>query len=443
MYKVWCIVCITLFLLLNVPSGAQNKSAPPAASVSGTRTENTGIQEQKEYNGKITDLESRIEKLEKAQAAEKSESELENLLKEVQTLKLSSQEQEQTVNRVFRGGERQQAQLNPEISLTGDFFGSYSSSDAAFITETSDFTDGRDQFYLREAEFHIISPLDPFTRGKFFLGIPGTGKVSLSEMIGEAYMEWLNLPGGLNLKVGKYNTQFGILNRWHDHGLPQVDRPHVLTELFGTNNFGGIGIAGNFLLPKLWAHVNELDCEIITGGDGHAFDTKYNNPIGVMHLKNYYDLSRDTYLEIGLSGAYGYNDKKNEYATKLADVDIAYKWVPAARSHYRTTELRGEFIVSQREGAGKDINRYGFYTYIRNKMGPSYWIGLRYGYTQLPMDPVKKNEWDITPSIDFWQSEFVMMRLQYSYTQRSFADNDHAVFLQSVWSMGPHKHEAY
>lgn len=76
-------------------------------------------------------------------------------------------------------------------------------------------------------------------------------------------------------------------------------------------------------------------------------------------------------------------------------------------------------------------------------MGSRFWAGLRYGYSQLPRDSEKKYEWDITPTIDFWQSEFVMMRLQYSYTCRSYEVNDHSFFLQSVWAMGPHKHEAY
>ena len=79
------------------------------------------------------------------------------------------------------------------------------------------------------------------------------------------------------------------------------------------------------------------------------------------------------------------------------------------------------------------------------------WIGLRYSYSGMPADPDSKNyiildgenEWDISPTLDYWQSEFVMLRLQYSYTKRSYMDDDHSVFLQTVWSMGPHKHEAY
>ena len=445
---------ILLFAFMNTSLVAQESSKPLSEyeiTDAITQLEKTLSEVRTGYEDKISKLESRIKELEKVSAKEESASELENLLREAKDMKDKGKKKDTSIDRVFKGSERSQPQMNPEISMTGDFFGSYSSSKASFITDPGDFTDGRNQFYLREAEFHIIAPLDPFTRGKFFLGIPGTGEASLSEMICEAYMEWLNLPAGMNMKIGLFNTQFGILNRWHAHGLPQIDRPRALTNMFGKENFGGLGLGGNFLLPGLWAHVNELNIEIISGGDGLNFHEDYDNVIGVAHLKNYYDLTRNTYLEIGISGAHGYNDKKEKHTTSLAGIDLTYKWVPAGRSHYRTTEFRSEFFLSHREEPDDTLNRFGFYSYIRNKMGSSFWVGLRYSYSEMPRDPFSEAhvvlkdeyEWDISPTIDFWQSEFVMMRLQYSYTSRSHEENDHAVFIQTVWSMGPHKHEAY
>ena len=434
---------VVLVVLITYSAQAQGPRGRP----SRVDKENSTIQKYdtlEDYEAKIAELESRLKKLEKAKAEEESTTELEKLLQEAQDLRSQKRQiQGVSINRVFRGSERHQPQLNPEISLTGDFFFNYSSSDALYITEPSDFTDGRNQFYLRDLGFHFVSPLDPFTRGKFFLGLPGSGDNALSDMIDEAYMEWLNLPLGLNLKIGQYFNQFGILNRYHDHGLPQVDRPSVLTRLFGNGNLGGFGLSGNFLLPSLWAHVNELNVEIATSGDGFCYDDSYDNVFGVMRLKNYYDLTQNTYFEFGLSGAHGYNDKDNQYSSTLAALDYTYKWVPAGRSHYRTTEISGEFIYSHREVAGNDLDRYGFYTYIRNKMGARSLVGLRYGYTQFPFDREEKSEWDITPTLEVWQSEFVMMRLEYSYTERNYGENDHTIFVHTVWSMGPHKHEAY
>ena len=202
-------------------------------------------------------------------------------------------------------------------------------------------------------------------------------------------------------------------------------------------------MAANFLLPKLWAHVNELDVEVVTGGDGISFDERSDNVIVVSHLKNYYDLTRNAYLEIGFSGAHGYNNLVSHDRTTLVELDLTYKWTPADRSHYKTVEFRNEFFLSHRETPVGDLNRFSFYSYLSNKMGARYWAGVRFNYAELPQSVDKEYEWDVSPYLDFWQSEFVMVRLQYSYTERNFGENDHSFFLQSVWSMGPHKHEAY
>ena len=433
--KVFCMITTILILFLMTPS---------VWAESETRSD---LKEQldkinDEYRDKITDLESRIEAIERARERQEQESELQQLLDDVGKLSQETAKPSADINRVFKGDTRQQPQLNPEISVTGDFFGSCTTSDDPGITDPGDFSDGMNQFYLRDLGLHFVAPLDPFTRGKFFLGIPGSGDVSLGEMIDEAYMEWLNLPGGMNLKIGQFYHQFGILNRYHDHGLPQFDRPRALNNLFG-GNLGGFGLNANFLLPGLWATVNELDVALTTSGDGFCFDDAYDTVMGVAHLKNYYDLTRNTYLELGMSGAHGYNDRDHEYATTLAALDLTCKWVPAGRSHYRTMEFRSEFFFSHREEGAGNLDRYGFYTYIKNRMGVRKWVGVRYSYTELPWESDDRYEWDISPTLDIWQSEFVMWRLQYSYTERSFRENDHAVFLHAVWSMGPHKHEAY
>ncbi len=429
----YCCVLILVFLLgAAVSANAQQRN----------RGGKSGINPQLEQ--RIRELEEKIEALEKEKKEEESASELELLLQQADDMSSEKADDEISANKVFKGEERQQQQLNPEISMNGDFVGAFSSSTDERIEKAGDYTDGRNQIMFREAELSVMAPLDPFTRGKFFLGIPGSGSEEpLTSIIEEAYMEWLNLPGGINLKVGEFITQFGELNRWHTHGLPQVDRPLPLVRLFGNENFGGVGIAGNILLPSLTAHVNELDLSVTSGGDGISFDDSYRNIVGVARYKNYYDINRDTYFELGLSGAHGYNNEAEGHKTTLGAVDMTLKWVPAARSHYRTTEFKAEMFMSHRETAGDDLDRYGFLTLIHNKLGARFWHGLRFSYTELPLSVADEHEWEITPSIDFWQSEFVMLRAQYTYTERSYMEKDHTIFLQTIWAMGPHKHDVY
>ncbi len=51
--------------------------------------------------------------------------------------------------------------------------------------------------------------------------------------------------------------------------------------------------------------------------------------------------------------------------------------------------------------------------------------------------------YQLVPSITWWQSEWVFFRLQYNYVKPEDGGGNHTVLLQTVWAMGPHKHETY
>jgi len=101
--------------------------------------------------------------------------------------------------------------LNPEISVTGDFL---------FSTGQDSTSDQSSDFNFRNLGLHLESWLDPYTRFK--------GAVEFHEdetELGEAYVTLYNFSDDLNLTFGKFRQQFGVVNRWHKHGLDQVDFP--------------------------------------------------------------------------------------------------------------------------------------------------------------------------------------------------------------------------
>ncbi len=49
----------------------------------------------------------------------------------------------------------------------------------------------------------------------------------------------------------------------------------------------------------------------------------------------------------------------------------------------------------------------------------------------------------LVPSLTWWQSEWVFLRLAYHYVKPEEEDGNHTVLFQTVWAVGPHKHEAY
>ena len=389
----------------------------------------------------INDIMAKMEKAEQ-------EDELQKLLKEAKQLESVERTEETGIGKRFHTGVRQQQKLNPNITIEGDFFNAVSSSKNAFISDPSDLSYGNNGFFMRELQINLASPLDPFTRGKAFVSFTKDGIT-----VEEAYMEWLNLPLNMNLKMGIFYSEFGALNRWHDHALPQFDRPKVLVNNFSNLGLGGFGMNANFMLPQLlFADENSLDLAVINGGNGVSFTNQGKDRlIYIAHLNNYYDISRDTYFEWSLSGAAGKNDPAEEYNSYVGSLAFTYKWVPIGRAKYRTIDWKTEFIFNHREDPIKNVNSKGFYTSLKNKMNARYWLGGRIGYSELPYDNTQ-SEWDFTVCVDFWQSEFVMVRYQYQYSIRDFNNvlnypgaypNDSSFIFHVSWAMGPHKHEAY
>ncbi len=396
--------------------------------------------------GKIQYLEQRLRQLEALMTAQQEETRRASLRQrgQQQARGQGAAGQRESSPVRFQSAQRQMNQLNPEISMGGDFMGWIRSPETVRDRDGTPlepaFAAGN-RFWFREAELSIIAPLDPYTRGKFFFGIPSDGGELAIE---EAYMQWINLPTGLNLKIGFFRNQFGQLNRWHDHALPQADRPHVLqTFLGGEGGLAGLGGSFNWTLPGLWSHVNDLTVEFISGGDGISYADNFSrNRILLGRLKNYWDLSANTYLELGVSGSYGHNDSARQYTTRLGGIDLNYRWIPAGRGHYRSLEVRAEAIGSWRETLAGDVQAWGGYLSIQNRLNARFLTSLRVDYTQLP-ENADHDLKAIGATLDYWQSEFVVFRIQIDRIQRSFAATENRLIFQAIWAMGPHKHEAY
>ena len=397
----------------------------------------------------ISRLDSLILNMNTAGRQETKEDNLQKLLDEANQLSSRDKEKEVDLSKRFQSGTRQQQGLNPNISLGGDFFGAISSSKNDYVSEPGDIQYGNNGFFLREVELALEAPLDPFTRGKTYISIT---KESIS--IEEAYMEWLNLPLKMNLKIGIFYPEFGPLNRYHDHALPQFDRPRALVNLFSNEGLSGVGFSSNFLLPKiLFADASTFDISVVNGGNDISFEsTRKAGMLYIGQFKNYYDINQNSYIELRLSGVTGENPSIIERRSYVGSIGLTYKWAPIGREKYRTIDWKTEFLFSHREENTGSTKSKGFYSSVQNKLNARFWLGARIGYSELPFDNRQK-EWDYSINLDFWQSEFIFTRIQYQYNSRDINSpipypagllpDDHTIILQVCWAMGPHKHEAY
>lgn len=436
------------FICISSLSGQQQQSINKAVQDSLVLLKNEVVQ-LKTGNKVILDrLDSLINDIILKEEQAEGDGDIQKLLEEANQLSVLEKEIEEDLSIKFQSGVRQQQALNPNISLGGDFFGAVSSSNHELISEPGDVSYGNNGFFLREVELALESPLDPFTRGKTFISI---SKEAIS--IEEAYMEWLNLPLKMNLKLGIFYTEFGPINRYHDHALPQFDRPRALVNLFSNKGLGGTGLASSFMLPEiLFSDATTLDLTVVKGtntGDNFSFDG--NSLLYSGQFKNYYDVSQNSYFEFRLSSVTGRNPSEGKNYSYVGSLGLEYKWVPAGREKYKTFDWKTELFYSSRKENVGTIRSKGFYSSVQNKLNARFWLGGRIGYSELPYDQ-NQYEWDFTINLDFWQSEFVFTRIQYQYNRRNIAamdpypggiPNDHTIFLQVCWAMGPHKHEAY
>lgn len=333
----------------------------------------------------------------------------------------------------FTGGERTLQKLNPEISATGDVTGRFSDNH-----ESPDFN----RLKFDGFEMAIQHPLDPFSQAKFFItGEDEDGEIAFS--LEEGYVSWESLPGNLGVKLGRFHTNFGKLNRYHKHALPWADRDLPTRTLFGNEGLIGNGISLNWLPPKLpFAQTNEISFEVINNSTDRAFSGRgFADPLFVGRLQSYYDLTDNAYFEWGVSAATSHWDLEKKHRSVVTGLDLSYRWEPLRRALYRSLEVRSEFFYDLREEwPGGDI--FGLYASGQYQLNRRWYAGLRYQYGQR-LENNDDHEWSLGPILTFWQSEWVRLRAQYDFVNRNFDNRENRLFLQLTWALGPHKHEAY
>ena len=342
----------------------------------------------------------------------------------------------------FQQSSRSLQALNPEISVSGDMLGKYL-SEAPHYTEEE-----RSGFSLRVVEVAMQSNLDPFSLAKVIL------EFSPEEIaLAEAFATWINPFPRLNITAGKFRQQFGVVNRWHEHALDQIAYPLPIELYMGEEGLTQTGLSVNWLIPSLIAQVNELTLQVTNSENEILFSgAEFSLPATLLHLKNYYDLDPDTYLEWGISGMAGTNDSlgfdldQNHRWTYLAGLDFTLSWSPLNRALYKGITWRSELFYVKKELTGLDpIKAFGAFSYLDYRLDQRWIAGLRGDLAQ-PLETGNNGQylWKIVPYLTFWQSEYVYFRLEFSHLAgKNLEVKDNRMTMQLNWSVGPHRHERY
>ncbi|MEW6163112.1 MAG: hypothetical protein AB1606_07360 [Nitrospirota bacterium] len=363
--------------------------------------------------------------------------EIESRIKTLEETVIKQQEiierQQKTIEELMPGLGKPPLEL-PDISVIGDIVGTFSDDKAE---------PDRNKVVLREAELALGGYLYPDIRADVIATLHRHSDGEYKTELEEGYISFLKTPvPGLALKIGEKLLDFGKLNPRHPHHWNFVDRPEVLKSYLGDHGLSGQGVNLSYLLPTpfflqldlgAW-HVDSEEhhhSEHVGAGDilGLAEET-YST-----RLWSSFDLAENQELEFGLSGirSYGSHFREHKDRVQVAGMDLTYRWLGKG---LRRLLFQNEFLFLNRDVPVGDLDRWGLYSHLNYRFDKYWDAGICFDWMETPF-PDKKEKSFISGIFTRSLTETTKLRLQYKYDTR---DNNHTVYLQTTFGIGPHAH---
>lgn len=326
--------------------------------------------------------------------------------------------------------------FNPEIGVLADVVGQ--------ISESSAEGEGNDKLSVRELELIFGHPIDPYSRFDATLAFSDFEE---QPSIEEAYITHWGIPAGIKARLGRLRPKVGKASSLHRDSLDSVDEPLVVSKYLGAEGLFRTAGEVSLFLPTPWTAVtNELAGGIMEGGVGEGgtlFGSTTRHPSFYAHLKNFWEISDVSTLELGATHLIGSKDADAALEVNLFGLDATF-------IHYATSvnklKLQTEAYLQERdESEGFDNNPWGIYSLIDYRLSPRFGFGGRFDYVE-PVDVALSNlsrNGDIAWAyyFTFYQSEFARWRLEGRHTEFAEGGDDNTFFLQGTVAIGVHKHQ--
>jgi hypothetical protein len=298
---------------------------------------------------------------------------------------------------------------------------------------------------LGESEISLAANIDDKFYGQATLAVESEdGEDELG--IEEAYVETLALPNGFNLRAGRFFSGVGYLNGHHAHTDKFFDRPLAYQAFLG-GQYGDDGV------QVCWVAPTDVFLEL----GGEIFRGSTHNGTGTHSLFAHAggDIGDSTAWLAGVSmlasrvedGEDGFSGDRELYIA-----DVTWKWAPRGNFKDGGITLRGEYFVDRRDGDYVDPEgvapdqvwtgtRRGAYVEGVYRINRRWEAGYRYdrlwaddsGPYASSFDPRRHSL-----MLAWLNSEFSLLRLQYSRDEPNASDTDHVLSLQYQMSLGAH-----
>jgi len=353
---------------------------------------------------------------------------------------------------------------------------------------------GEEGFKFNYAELVIGASVD-----KYF-DLKGVFHITEDDFeVEEAFATTRSLPYHLQVKLGKFKSDFGYLNNKHHHNYNFYELPLVYSALLGDHGLTEQGFQVQYVLPTPQYAMIGLEAlkgenERSFGNEGftlgeseHAHeedgyddheDEEHETSIedvdfpGILvgYIKTSFDIGGGTLLA-GVSIAQGdsrinhLDDEEGAHAysgdNTLYGVDMTYKYYFAAdhaitwQSEYMYREMDGtQYVANEESGEWMNValkkEQAGFYSELVYQYDKNYRAGLR--YSALNQNDITANgkaenipdDMYVTSAmLEYNPTEFSRIRLQYNYNsslydEEGYKNNKNEIVVQFNYAIGAH-----
>lgn len=290
----------------------------------------------------------------------------------------------------------------------------------------------------------------------------------------EAYIQTLpgvGLPDGMSVKAGRAFWTLGYLNEHHSHADDFADRP-LPYRVFLNEAFNDDGAEISYVLPT------DFYSEIGGGvfrGDDFPFGEGAGSDVGAWSAfaRVGGDIGDNQSWRLGaytLQGEADGSRLSNEDVvsftgdTDIYAADVRYTWAPTGNAREQEVILQGEYFWRNEDGVYEDTDAAtgavnfddsssGWYAQAVYKFDPQWRVGARYSQLEAADVPaglvgsaLDSDGYDpkaYSAMLDWTNSEFSRVRLQYNREELARGQDDNQVMLQYIMSLGAHGAHKY
>jgi hypothetical protein len=318
--------------------------------------------------------------------------------------------------------------LLPDIALIGDFALAWFSEDENLQGGAHDPVENG--FNLQQLELSLAGKVDAYFRfdANIVFSLYGVE-------VEEAYATTLDLPGGLQLRAGQFLTRFGRLNATHPHSWNFADSPFANTRVFGGEGNRGLGVELSWLTPLPWYVELVGSTNTIEGGPKvqDPFDLQW-----LAALKQFFPLSEDLSLSVGVSAATSPNTTGRANRTDLYGADLYLKYRPITEESTLIISLQSEVFYRRRQIPEDLLSDVNAYAELFVRFAQRFGVAGRFELGTTDPEYVE-NRYRGAASLTFWPTEFSRLRAQGSIDVPRWLDEPiYAAFLAAEFSIGAH-----